>query len=297
MSSRVQLLKSKNLISPPKWLPPNIHLEVQGGSISYGVSGESSDMDIFGFCIPPKDQIFPHLRGEIPGFGRQLQRFEVWQEHHIIDKETKLEYDFSIYGIVKYFQLAMDNNPNIIDTLFSPERCILFCSRTARILLDNKKIFLHKGSYNKMRGYAYSQKHKLTTNVHSSNPARQADFEKFGFSLKYAYHIVRLLLESEQILLEHDLDITRNREMLKSIRRGEWSLERVLGFFDEKEKHLEELYTKSTLQHSPDENQIKNLLMTCLEDHYGSLADTVKVEVPIQTIIQELKHIIGRYDK
>lgn len=297
MSSRVELLKSKNLISPPKWLPPNVHYEVQGGSTSYGVAGESSDMDIVGFCIPPKDQLFPHLRGEIPGFGKQIQRFGVWQEHHIQDKEARLEYDFSIYNIVNFFQLAMDNNPNIVDALFVPERCVLFCSRTAQILRDNKKMFLHKGSYQKMRGYAYSQKHKLSTKEHWDNEKRRADMEAIGYSTKYAYHLIRLLLEAEQILIEHDLDITKNRELLKSIRRREWPLEKLLAFFDEKEKGLEELYIKSTLQHSPDEERIKTLLMSCLEDHYGSLTDAVKVEVPVEKLIAELKLIVERFDK
>lgn len=161
MASRVQLCKTKNLIRPPKWLPPNIHYEVISGSISYGVSSDTSDMDVVGFCIPPKEDIFPHLKGEIPGFGTQIQRFNVWQEHHIFDKETNKEYDFTIYSIVKFFQLVMENNPNMVDTLFTPQRCVLFCSPVAQIVRDNRKMFLHKGSYHKFRGYAYSSLHKL----------------------------------------------------------------------------------------------------------------------------------------
>jgi len=52
MVSRVQLMKQKGLISPPKWLPANIHYEVITGSVSYSVSSDTSDMDIVGFCIP-----------------------------------------------------------------------------------------------------------------------------------------------------------------------------------------------------------------------------------------------------
>ena len=296
MASRVQLMKQKGLISPPKWLPQNIHYEVMTGSVSYAVSSDTSDMDITGFCIPPKDDIFPHLRGEIPGFGNQIQRFDVWQQHHVKDKEARQEYDFSIYSIVKFFQLAMENNPNMLDILFTPQRCVLYCSSIAQIVRDKRKLFLTKNSYHKLRGYSYAQLHKIGTKSNSSNPKRQADIEKFGFDTKFGYHIVRLLLQAEQILVEHDLDIERNAETLKAIRRGEWTEQKLRDWFDNKEKHLEGLYTLSNLRHSPDEEAIKDILMNCLEQHYGSLDNAVKREVPIDRIISDLKSVIEKYE-
>jgi hypothetical protein len=56
-------------------------------------------MDVYGICFPPKDFVFPHLAGEILGFGRQLKRFESWQEHHV--KALDKEWDFLVFGIVK----------------------------------------------------------------------------------------------------------------------------------------------------------------------------------------------------
>lgn len=295
MASRVQLMKQKGLISPPKWLPQNIHYEVITGSVSYAVSSDTSDMDIVGFCIPPKEDIFPHLRGEIVGFGTQQKRFDVWQEHHIMDKEARQEYDFSIYSIVKFFHLAMENNPNMVDILFTPQRCVLFCSPVAQIVRDNRKLFLTKNSYHKMRGYSYAQLHKIGTKSNSSNPKRQSSIEEHGYDVKFGYHVIRLLLECEQILMEHDLDIERNAEILKAVRRGEWSEEKLRGWFDSKEKHLEELYTKSTLRHSPDEEAIKDILMNCLEQHYGSLDTVVKREVPVDRMISELRSVLDKY--
>lgn len=296
MASRVQLCKNKNLIHPPKWLPSNIHYEVITGSVAYAVSSDTSDMDIVGFCIPPKEDVFPHLKGEIQGFGTQKKRFDVWQEHHITDAETRQEYDFSIYSIVKFFHLAMENNPNLVDILFTPQRCVLFSSAVAQIVRDNRKQFLHKGSYHKMRGYAYAQLHKIGTKSNSSNPKRQESIEKHGFDTKFAYHVVRLLLESEQILMEHDLDIERNAEILKAIRRGDWTEEKLRSWFDEKEKHLEELYSKSTLRRGPDEDAIKDLLLTCLEQHYGSLESAVKREVPVEKMVAELREVLDKYN-
>jgi len=295
MASRVQSLTKKGLAHPPKWLPQNIHYEVIMGSVAYGVSSDTSDMDVYGFAIPPKEDVFPHLRGEIMGFGKQKQRFEQYQEHHLMDKEAKQEYDFTIYSIVKFFHLCMENNPNMVDSLFVPNRCVLYASPVAQMVRDNRKLFLHKGSYHKFRGYAYSMLHKIGTKANSSNPKRKKDIEEFGVDLKFSYHLVRLALEGEQILLEHDLDLERNREVLKSIRRGEWSEEKLRDWFDEKEKHLEELYNKSDLRHSPDEDAIKELLMNCLEHHYGSLDNAVKREVTIDRMIAEMQNVLDKY--
>jgi predicted nucleotidyltransferase len=289
------VIQDRTLCQPPKWLPQNLHYCVITGSVSYAVSSDTSDMDVVGFCIPPKEMIFPHLRGEILGFGTQISRFENWQQHHIIDKSSKQEYDFSIYSIVKFFHLAMENNPNMVDIIFTPQRCVLYCSPVGQLVRDNRKMFLHKGSYHKMRGYSYSQLHKIGTKANSSNPKRQESIEKYGYDVKFGYHIVRLLLEAEQILIEHDLDIERNSEILKSIRRGEWSEQKLRSWFDEKEKHLEELYIKSDLRSYPNEEEIKQLLLTCLEQHYGSLDNAIKREVPVEKLINELKLIVEKY--
>jgi predicted nucleotidyltransferase len=293
MVSRIELLSREKLINPPKWLSDNTHYEVITGSVAYGVSNDTSDMDVLGFCIPPKADIFPHLKGEIPGFGHQHQRFSQFQQHHIQHNDTN--YDLTIYSIVKFFQLCMENNPNMVDTLFVPQRCVLFCSPIAQIVRDNRRLFLHKGSYHKFRGYAYSQLHKIGTKANASNPVRRSSIEAYGYDVKFAYHVVRLALECEQILVEHDLDLERNREVLKSIRRGEWSLEKLKDWFNRREAILDELYTKSTLQIAPDEAEIRDILLRCLEQHYGSLSAVISKQTNDTALLADLKELIRRY--
>ena len=290
-----EVLQDRNICQPPEWLAQNLHYAVITGSVAYGVSSDTSDMDVVGFCIPKKEELFPHLRGEILGFGNQIQRFNQWQQHHVYDASAKQEYDFTIYNIVKYFQLAMENNPNAVELLFVPQRCVLYCSPVAQMVRDNRKLFLHKGCYPKYRGYSYAQLHKIGTKSNSSNPKRQESIEKYGYDVKFGLHVTRLLLQCEQILVEHNLDIERDREVLKAIRRGEWSEEKLRNWFDEKEKHLEELYLKSDLQHSPDEEAIKDLLLKCLEHHYGSLDNAIKREVPVEKLLTEMQAVLDKY--
>ncbi len=272
MAATTQKLSELGIAHTPKFLPDNIHYETIMGSFSYGVSSDTSDMDIYGFCIPPLDDIFPHLRGEILGFGTQHNRFEQYQEHHLVSDNKS--YDLSIYSIVKYLDLVMDNNPNMVDSLFTPINCVLHMTRIGQMVRDQRKMFLHKGSYHKFRGYAYAQLSKIK-NKERTTGKRAELIQKYGYDTKFAYHIIRLLDECEQILLTGDLDLQRSKEVMKSVRNGEWTLDQVMDYFDRNERKLEEYYHSSTLQYSPDKEKIKQLLIDCLEAHYGSIRNSV----------------------
>lgn len=287
MSSAYYFLLQKNKIQPCEYVNNSIHYEVMTGSESYGVSSNSSDIDVVGFCIPPKKIIFPHLNGEIPGFGKPGLRFEQFQNHHI--KHDQKEYDITIFSIVKFFQLCMDNNPNMIDSLFVPVRCILSSTQIGNLVRENRKLFLHKGCWHKFKGYAYSQLHKIKTKIPDENSKRFGDIQKHGYDVKFAYHTVRLLNEVEQILIEHDLDLERNREQLKSIRRGDWKLEDIYDYFSKKESYLEKVYAESTLRYSPNESEIKELLLKCIGIHYNDLTNIVGVGDEL--LSRELKNI------
>lgn len=116
------------------------------------------------------------------------------------------------------------------------------------------------------------------------------------YDTKYVYHIVRLLNEVEQILVEGDLDLQRNREQLKEIRRGEWTLEQVETYFENKERALEATYAASKLPHGPDEALIKKLLLECLEQHYGDLSSAVVRDVNVEAMVRDLRTVLDKYD-
>jgi len=99
------------------------------GSIAYGVSSDESDRDIYGFCIPPKEEVFPHLDGEIPGFDAPKKRFAQYQQMHVEDASARggkgVDYDLTIYSIVKYMSLCMEQAK-------TPQECV----RQIRAFLD-----------------------------------------------------------------------------------------------------------------------------------------------------------------
>lgn len=368
MSSNFQRLLNKGLLNtPPKFLKnsDSIQLEILTGSVAYGVSNDTADMDIYGVCIPPLEMMFPHLDGEIPGFSKQNKRFEQFQQHHILNKDEGKEYDITVYNIVKYFKLCMDNNPNMIDSIFVPERCVLYKTRIGDMIRENRHIFLHKGSWHKFKGYAYSQLNKMKNkrqhakylhqieekysiphdlsyveadsfisgrennltkeytnglrklsdgskgtlqkylenlNLFDNDPEqseRDVNTRIYSLDPKFAYHVVRLLEEAEQLLIEGDLDLQKNREQLKFIRNANWSEDDIERYFNEKTSQLEEVYTSSKLQYSPDEEKIKELLLNCIEEYHGSvdMSSAVKKQDETQQMVKDLEEIVEKYKR
>jgi len=301
----LQDLVEKNLIKPPDWLPSNCHYLTIMGSTAYGVSSDTSDMDIYGFAIPRKETVFPHLSGVIfvpikqgfqIGFGDEPEIFPQWIEHGVVDESALggkgREYDFTIFNIVRYFDLLMDNNPNIIDSLFTPLECVLHSTYVGNLIRENREVFLHRGCYQNFKQYAYSQLHKMTSKKPTGK--RKKIREKFGFDVKFGYHLVRLLNEVEQLLVTGTMDLRHNNEQLKAIRRGEMPEAEVRKWASDKERQLEALYSKCELPAKPRKEEIKKLLLECLDYHYGSLEKCIELPDKYKTALQEVKSIIDK---
>jgi hypothetical protein len=118
--------------------------------------------------------------------------------------------------------------------------------------------------------------------------------ERFGYDVKFAYHVVRLLDEVEQILTEGDLDIRRNKAQLKAIRRGEVPEEEIHRWASEKEKALEKAYEESKLPYGPNQEAIKKLLLECLEEHWGTIDGCVVTDDRIIQSLRDIAEVIDR---
>lgn len=90
------------------WLKENTILLTKHGSHAYGLNTLTSDLDIKGIAIPPREYFL--------GF---LHRFE--------QAESKNP-DLVIYDIRKFCTLASDCNPNIIEVLYTDEEDIIQCN-------------------------------------------------------------------------------------------------------------------------------------------------------------------------
>jgi uncharacterized protein len=180
----------------------------------------------------------------------------------------------------------------MVDALYTPDFCVLHATPVGRMVRDNRDLFLHKGAYQKFKGYAYAQLHKMETKRPVGK--RRETIERYGYDVKFAYHVVRLVDEVEQILTTGTLDLQRSREQLKAIRRGEVPAEQIRRLFSEKERDLERLYHESPLPYAPREPEIRRLLLECLEHHYGSLERVVVAEDRYERAICDIQEILDR---
>ena len=271
MSSVVKKVTKEGLFKPDHPFVEDTVYEVIMGSMAYGVAANSSDLDIYAVVVPFESMIFPHLTGKIQGFGPQAPNWENQQKHHMrVPNEPDKEYDVNTYSIITYFQLCFENNPNMLDSLFVPDRCVLVANDVGQHMRQHRRLFLSKRIADKMRGYAYSEFKKLTKESERvSNPKRAADIVRYGYDVKSAYHVVRLMLEAEMALNEGDLDLEANREHLKFIRRGGYTLDQLGDWFKAKDNELDRVKGNSSLPLRADYDRLRLLLIECLELHFG----------------------------
>ena len=91
----LERLEQAGLIRPPGFVTGAAQYLTVMGSEAYGVSSNSSDQDVYGFCIPPKSIVFPKI---IPGFesAQGFYCFVVFLEVAI--KKVIDEHEFVIDG-------------------------------------------------------------------------------------------------------------------------------------------------------------------------------------------------------
>ena len=298
-ASRVERLERKGLINPPRWLTSNLCFEGIAGSEAYGCRDpESGDHDIVGFAIAPKHVVFPHLAGHVPGFNtRAQQSFEQFQVHHVLDPEWRVSYDITIYGIVKFFVLTSDNNPNMVDNLYLPLRCITRTGEIYRHVREHRHLFLSKRAYHSFRGFANQEMSKLKKKRARANEQRQASIDAYGYDVKHAYNVVRLMLECEQILSTGDLELDRDAKTYTDIRAGAWTEERLFAWMEAKERALIEVAAKAVVPEKTDLKALERVLKECLEMHFGSLEGAVKERHRDQQILDDIEGVLRRYGR
>jgi uncharacterized protein len=125
------------------WMSNNTVLLVRHGSHAYGTNTPASDEDFKGIAIPTKEY-----------FLGAANRFE--------QAELK-EPDAVIYEVRKFFTLASDCNPNIIEVLHTDSSDHFIVDPIGEEILDHKNDFLSKKIKHTFLGYSVSQLKRIKT--------------------------------------------------------------------------------------------------------------------------------------
>jgi hypothetical protein len=98
---------------------------------------------------------------------------------------------------------------------------------------------------------------------------------KVGYDAKNAAHLIRLLRMGIEFLVEGELHVERaDAEQLLSIKRGEWSIERVKDEAERLFKLAEEAYIRSSLPPKPDAEKAERLCMEIVARYHGLRGDS-----------------------
>ncbi len=122
----IQELRDRNLII----------FEAVGGSRAYGTDLPTSDTDIRGVFMLPQDDVL----------GSKY-----------IEQVNDDKSDIVFYEIRRFIELISTANPNILELLNTPEKCIIYKHPVFDQLLQHKKAFVTKLCRNSFGGYASQQ--------------------------------------------------------------------------------------------------------------------------------------------
>jgi len=238
----------------------NLIYKVRTGSDLYGTKiKDISDDDFCGIFIPDKEYVLGIKNCEQVELSTKLSKTE---------RNTHGDTDYTIYSLKKFILLAAANNPNIIELLYVPSSCIVYGNEYAGELIGNRGLFLSKKAYHTFKGYSYAQRKKLE--VKRDNLTGRTELAlKFGYDVKFASHLIRLLLECLQLLTEKTITFPLpNNNLVRDIKLGRYDLTWVLNKADELEKLIDLAYVTSDLQYTADYEKIDALQIKLLEDFW-----------------------------
>lgn len=222
-------------------------LKTYAGSISYGTNTPESDTDYRGVCIPPKE----YLLG--------LKSFD---QHEQLQPTDEV-----IYSLRKFVNLAMANNPNIIDVLFVDQKHVVFENAFGKDLRNIRESFLSKNVYKTYGGYAHAQLKRMTTVAKNSEGKRLDSVDKYGYDTKNALHLIRLLRMGIEILETGAVNVFRpdGKELLE-IRAGKYTKEEILAEANKLYSKLDTVYETSDLPRKPDFDTVNEWLIRTQEE-------------------------------
>lgn len=108
------------------------------GSHAYGLNTETSDIDVKGVCIAPRETYL--------GFTGKFEQ-----------AIANTPYDLVIYELRKFFTLAAGCNPNIIEVLHTDPEMFIHNTPLGELLVDHKYDFVSMKAKHTFSGYAHNQ--------------------------------------------------------------------------------------------------------------------------------------------
>lgn len=241
-----------------------IHLFV-GGSALHGakVSGYD-DLDIYGVYVEPPEKII----------GVDSYEHFVWSTSPPDRKNDSSDVDITLYGLRKWANLACKGNPSILHALFARNTLEGPSERPGEYdtwfhaVQKYRLSFLCRKHHKQFLGFASAQMMRMT-GERSRNVSRPDLVEKYGYDTKFAMHIIRLLVECEELMRTGVITLpSPEKELLIAIRNGERTEDWVLRNAVERFEACKAAEAHSPLPAEVDRNFISQVIAEAYRRHW-----------------------------
>ena len=265
-----------------KMAEDNQILKVRVGSHLFGTDTPESDLDYEGIFMPSKSMLFGLASCREVDLGKASKDES--------GRNTSDAVDYKIREYRTFVRLALQNNPNILNILFTNRENVIFSDDFGRRLLGRAMLFPHKEGLKRFMGYAISQLKKM-----SIKPDNYSAFKSAEERLS-AYHSSEILV----YVAKMEPDIFKDGGVGKHIQVGDIFFERGLKVsraLSMVKGRLERASSRSKMweDHGFDCKFASNLIQI-LEEGI-ELADTGMIQFPLRCrkIILAIKR--GEYTK
>jgi len=245
-------------------IEPYYIIQAYRGSIAHGTyesKTTNDDKDLMNIFVAPESVIF--------GIER-METIERTFEEQISQKKI-IQWDIVCYTLQKFIELLLKQNPNVLMLLWLDKKHYIDVHPLGEILIENRHKFMSKRMYNSFSGYAYSQLHRMTHHAPTDRMGakRKELIEKFGYDVKNASHLIRLLKQGIEALSTGELQVERpDAQMLLEIKRGEWKKDDVLKYAESLFPKLLDALNNSRLPARPDHHFVNEVCMAIHKEFY-----------------------------
>jgi len=237
-----------------------IHLFIGGSELHGAKVKNTDDLDIYGAYLEP-----PEL-----ALGLDRSDFYVWSTAGDKRRNGPDDIDVCLYSLRKWAGLAAKGNPTALHFLFAPN----YATRPEawENISRNKKLLLSRAAARQFRGFADSQVRRVQGLGTGKKGQRHEFIDVYGYDVKAAMHIIRLLNEGIELMRAGTITLPRpEKELLITIRTGQYgSLERVLSLANELFLELEQAESQSQLPETVDREAISRLVSETYLRHWSA---------------------------
>lgn len=242
------------------------------GSAAHGATGNKpTDTDISGVYIPPPVTVLglrPHqedAEGKKKFFDPDTH---IWKPDGHNALVAAGDIDLNLYSLRKWAGMAAVGNSNAIEMLFvkgeNPSYCWL------EHIVGNYPIFLSKHSGHHFLAFAKAMKLRLSggnTGKHGQRPELEAEF---GYDVKGAMHMLRVLGEGIELMRMGRLTMPRpEAPFLKDVRNGKHKWAEIEEIYNGRFSALEAATIDSDLPDDIDRDRISEVITKAQIEFWG----------------------------